>query len=216
MSTAAPSTTLSTTTQAIQQIFNVNNQEVIDPRTRFYDLANKIVQGKDSIVKCKIKYDEIIADLRSAKGLAKKARTMQQEYLYRRYEIYVVAEYSRLIKKVQAAALDSRPKIYIYLEEIFDLIEKEHIRSDDYLSRMQIDLIDLQSFPDGRFKWILTIQDHFTKFVFLRALEQKKAAEVAMHLFDVFLQFGAPAILQSDNGKEFRAKVVEELKVYLF
>lgn len=37
-----------------------------------------------------------------------------------------------------------------------------------------------------------------------------------MHLFDVFLQFGAPAILQSDNGKEFRAKVVEELKVNLF
>lgn len=170
----------------------------------------------------------MIADLRSAKGLAKKARTMQQEYLYRRYEIHVVAEYSRLIKKVQAPTLDSRPKIYIYLEEIFDLIEKEHIavghggrdrtyaackkwfenvsyefviqfiscckecnqnnrantitnmvikplRSDDYLSRMQIDLIDLQSFPDGRFKWILTFQDHFTKFVFLRALEQKKS-----------------------------------------
>jgi hypothetical protein len=41
----------------------------------------------------------MVADLRSAKGLDKKARTMQQDYLYRRYDIYFFAEYSRIIKK---------------------------------------------------------------------------------------------------------------------
>lgn len=87
------------------------------------------------------------------------------------------------------------------------------LKSTEYLARVQIDLIDLQSFPDGRFKWILTVQDHFTKFLHLRALENKKAAEVAMHLLEILLVFGCPQILQSDNGREFRAQVVEELKV---
>ena len=40
----------------------------------------------------------------------------------------------------------------------------------------------------------------------------KNAAEVAWHLMENFLKFGAPTILQSDNGREFRATVVEELK----
>ena len=33
------------------------------------------------------------------------------------------------------------------------------------------------------------------------------------YLEDIFLTFGAPAILQSDNGKEFRASVITELKL---
>jgi hypothetical protein len=41
----------------------------------------------------------------------------------------------------------------------------------------------------------------------------KTAAEVAMHLLKAFSIIGAPQILQSDNGREFRAAVVEELCV---
>jgi hypothetical protein len=87
------------------------------------------------------------------------------------------------------------------------------VRSSDYLSRFQIDLIDLQAYPDGEYKFILNVQDHFTKFVHLFPLKQKTAATVAWHLMDLFLTFGAPQILQSDNGREFRAAVVEELKL---
>ena len=32
-------------------------------------------------------------------------------------------------------------------------------------SRAQVDLIDMQSQPDGDLKWILVYQDHLTKFV---------------------------------------------------
>ena len=86
------------------------------------------------------------------------------------------------------------------------------VRSSDALSRTQIDLIDLQTFPDGDFKWIMTVQDHVSKFVNLRALKQKRAIEVATQLNDIFLTFGSPCILQSDNGKEFRASVVEQVR----
>ncbi|CAF2396358.1 unnamed protein product [Rotaria sp. Silwood2] len=83
--------------------------------------------------------------------------------------------------------------------------------SNDFNARGQVDLIDMQSCPDGPFKFILNYQDHFTKFCILRSLKTKTAAEVAYHLLDIFTTFGAPAILQSDNGREFVAKVINEL-----
>ncbi|XP_064096547.1 uncharacterized protein LOC135208374 [Macrobrachium nipponense] len=64
------------------------------------------------------------------------------------------------------------------------------------------------------FKWILVYQDHLTNFVILRALTSKCAAEVAHNLLDIFLLIGAPSILQSDNGTEFTAEVITELKLF--
>ncbi|XP_049886670.1 KRAB-A domain-containing protein 2-like [Pectinophora gossypiella] len=78
-------------------------------------------------------------------------------------------------------------------------------------SRCQVDLIDFQTQPDEQFKFIMVYQDHLTKFVLLRALTSKRAAEVAYHLNDIFLTIGAPCILQSDNGREFVNNVISEL-----
>ena len=86
------------------------------------------------------------------------------------------------------------------------------ILSKDFGSRSQVDLIDMQSSPQAQFKWIMVYQCHLTKFVILRPLTSKRAAEVAFQLLDIFLLFGAPAILQSDNGSEFTAQVITELK----
>jgi len=69
------------------------------------------------------------------------------------------------------------------------------------VSRCQIDLIDLQSQPNAQFKFILNYQDHLTKFVLLHPLHTKRAEEVASHLLDIFLTFGAPVLLHSDNGR---------------
>lgn len=78
-------------------------------------------------------------------------------------------------------------------------------------SRCQVDLIDLQTNPDGNYKFILVYQDHLTKFVILRALQTKRAAEVAYHLLDIFTTFGAPNILHSDNGREFCNHIIENV-----
>jgi len=43
-------------------------------------------------------------------------------------------------------------------------------------------------------------------------MTSKCAVEVAKELYFIFSQFGAPIILQSDNGTEFRNKVVKSLK----
>ena len=60
-----------------------------------------------------------------------------------------------------------------------------------------MDLIDFQSQANEEFKFI---QDHLTKFVILRSLRTKQAAEVAEQLSGIFLLFDASCILQSDNG----------------
>ena len=86
------------------------------------------------------------------------------------------------------------------------------ILSSEFNSRAQVDLIDMQSLPKGQFRWIMVYQCHLTKFVILRPLTSKRATEVAFQLLDIFLLFGAPAILQSDNGSEFTAQVITELK----
>lgn len=86
------------------------------------------------------------------------------------------------------------------------------IISKEFNERGQVDLVDFQSVPDGKYKWILNYQDHNTKFLSLRPLESKRASEVAYNLLSIFLTFGATKILQSDNGREFVNSIIIELK----
>lgn len=79
-------------------------------------------------------------------------------------------------------------------------------------SRAQVDLIDMQSQADGEYRFIMVYQDHVTKFVQIRALKTKRAEEVAKHTIDIFCIFGAPMILQSDNGREFVNQIINDLK----
>ena len=60
---------------------------------------------------------------------------------------------------------------------------------------------------------MLNYQDHLTKFVILRPLKAKTAVAIVHKVLDIFLSFGAPSILQSDNGREFVNQVIEGLKV---
>lgn len=80
-------------------------------------------------------------------------------------------------------------------------------------SRCQVDLIDMQSQPDGKYKFIMVYKDHLTKSIQLRTLICKRAEEVAKNLLDIFCIFGAPSILQSDNGREFVNRIINDLKL---
>lgn len=81
-----------------------------------------------------------------------------------------------------------------------------------FLTRLQIDLIDFRTRPDKDFQWILHCRDHYSKFSWAYALKSKEAQFIADHLITLFYQFGPCKILQSDNGKEFTASVIKNLK----
>lgn len=86
------------------------------------------------------------------------------------------------------------------------------ITAVDFNEKARIDLEDFQLVSDGKFKWILNYQDFTIKFVFLKSLEIKITIEVANELLSISLTFGAPKILQSENGCEFVNSVISELK----
>lgn len=83
--------------------------------------------------------------------------------------------------------------------------------SRNFNIRGQVDLLDFQSCPDGEYKWLLIYQDNAITFVNVRPLKTNETAEVAYELMKIFLTFGAPCVLQSDNGREFVADVIKEL-----
>jgi len=78
-------------------------------------------------------------------------------------------------------------------------------------SRCQVDLIDTQSEPDGYYRFIVNYQDHLTTFTILRPLKSKTVEEVAYQLIDIFCMFSVPFVLQSDNGREFANKIIQNL-----
>jgi transposase InsO family protein len=72
--------------------------------------------------------------------------------------------------------------------------------------------IDLKEYPeskDGQ-TYCLVVVDICSRFVWLRALDNKKEHTVARSLLDILFNFGLPKIIQSDNGKEFVNKVIQE------
>lgn len=88
----------------------------------------------------------------------------------------------------------------------------------EFMARVQMDLIDMRSRPDrlpcGKtYRWILQLKDHFSKFCWAKALENKEAIAVFSVVREIFFQFGPPRILQSDNGREFVNSLIDSLKV---
>jgi hypothetical protein len=61
------------------------------------------------------------------------------------------------------------------------------------------------------YKYCLTAEDCFTKFIMLRPLRDKTALHVAQALMQIFLQHGFYRVVKSDNGGEFICALQAEL-----
>ena len=86
------------------------------------------------------------------------------------------------------------------------------IVSIGFMTRIQVDLIDMRSTEFNDFKWIFHAKDHFSEYSWLYPMISKEATNVASILQSIFYQFGPPKILQSDNGREFVARVILDLR----
>ena len=145
----------------------------------------------------------------SWKSFTKSRGTIQVGQLYKRaaQEFYGVSEKicGLFVRTCQVCHLKKSKK------SLKSIVVKP-ISSTNFLSRAQIDLIDMSDqnpevnlSPDGvtPYKFILVYIDHFTKKINVFPLKRKTAEEVTERLLDIFCDSGPPQILHSDNGKEF-------------
>ena len=100
---------------------------------------------------------------------------------------------------------------------IFDnRLPPKPIVTDKVNERCQVDLIDMRSdqvrFHGQSFRYILSITDTFSRFLFLRPTAKKTSVNVASALTRVFAEHGNPSIIQCDQGTEFKGKVEELLR----
>jgi transposase InsO family protein len=80
------------------------------------------------------------------------------------------------------------------------------------LDRVYIDLMDFTSQPDGEYKWVLQLKDHFSRMIWLFPLRDKGSIEVAQALHIFLTWCGQPRRFYSDNGGEFAGEVNDLLK----
>jgi len=66
------------------------------------------------------------------------------------------------------------------------------IVSSRCLNRIQVDLVDFRTTPDGDYKWAIQIKCHFSRFITLDALKDKTAASVAEVLAQWIRRNGKP------------------------
>ena len=75
-------------------------------------------------------------------------------------------------------------------------------------------MIDQQGKPDGDYKYIGHVVDHFSKFHTLFPLTSKYGRECAEKFIERFVSiYGLPKIIQSDNGSEFVNTVMESVGI---
>jgi len=67
----------------------------------------------------------------------------------------------------------------------------------------QADLINFKKHNERGFKWILTIVDVFSKYLWARPLKNKSAEEVKEAFSRIFKE-RRPIVLHTDNSKEFK------------
>jgi len=60
---------------------------------------------------------------------------------------------------------------------------------------------------------VLTCYVPCTRYVWLRALQQARAVDVMSELIKIFVDFGCPSILHTDNGAEFKNHLMRRLRM---
>jgi transposase InsO family protein len=101
---------------------------------------------------------------------------------------------------------------------IFDNVAPlKPIRASSIQERHQIDLVDMSrytEFYDGQeYRYILSVIDVFSRYIWLRPLRSKESTEVADALESIYQSEGPPKIIQCDNGREFHGTVTQLAEV---
>jgi IS30 family transposase len=77
------------------------------------------------------------------------------------------------------------------------------------MDRVQADLVNLDNISNDRsdFKYVVSVFDIFSRYLWLRPVKDKSSETVCQVLKNIFMEHGPPRVLQTDNGTEFKGAV---------
>ncbi|KAL7725897.1 hypothetical protein ACLKA6_000664 [Drosophila palustris] len=135
-------------------------------------------------------------------GVAKTLHALRRQYFWPKMAVQV-AEFVRdcgLCKETKAT--NYRMQVGIGAEVV----------TERPFQKLYIDFLGKYPRSKRGHAWIFIVVDHFTKFTFLKAMRDATASCVVSFLVqEVFLKFGVPEVIHSDNGRQFTGKVFEEM-----
>ena len=112
-----------------------------------------------------------------------------------------IHQYIRLYHKCQIMKLQ-KPH-FMNLHQDIAQTPKDHI---------SIDLFGPYNVTSQGNSYALTAVCNLTRYLITSPIKDKKTMTAATHLFlDIMLKFSFPRILHSDNGTEFKSKLIEHL-----
>ena len=83
-------------------------------------------------------------------------------------------------------------------------------------TRHQIDVVSMLSsainYQGKKYKYVLTVLDVFSRYLWTRPLQSKKSKEIAHHLKSIYEEHGPPRVIQHDRGKEFDGSVEQLMR----
>ena len=90
---------------------------------------------------------------------------------------------------------------------------QQSITANYPMEAVAIDTMGPYPASDDTYHFILIVVDVFSRFVWLMPLKSKCAPVIAKKLFKLFVNFGHPKIIQSDNGTEFINDIIDHLRL---
>lgn len=80
------------------------------------------------------------------------------------------------------------------------------IQAKEVQDRHQIDLLGKMKISYGQalYRYILTVMDVFSRYMWLKPLKRKSSVEIAKHLNKIYREHGPPKVLQHHKGTEFK------------
>lgn len=193
-STATTSTTATILTADGEVVLDVNNQIIEDPRTKFEQLLKKAIKD-EGLIKSKAEYDRIMQVIIDARSKESKHRTAEQDYLIRKYTVFTIANISRMIRKQDSD--NGTPKYYVYLEELYDVIHKEHLA----IGHGGRD----RTFAACK-KWYENVSVNVCSLYINTCLECKKKVWISFFLFFLFLKIFFNLIIKPVVSSEHDGK----------
>ena len=183
---------------------NLNDERKLAHKNAFEQFIKEQYDKEDStslIIDRKI-YDIIVSYL--AETIEKPDPCKKFHFKKQKFNIQIIEDQTKLYREFKKRNNTTNLPVAVkedYFEILYDIhsVQRGHIginkmeqtsqprlnqiRSNDFLSRFQIDLVDMRHRPVNRmgriYQWIAHVMDHFSKFHIIWAQEHKCAEEVS-------------------------------------